>query len=109
MVREGSTLACLAVASAFLASLVAPLGSEAAAVDRAKPDAEVAIEIVVPLPPEGYVLAGLEEAFVRRQAFPSRVAPPPPVVRARVPVGCERVISGLVRSAAASQIASCLT
>lgn len=114
MVRESSTLACLALTSAVLASFVVPIGSEAAAVSRDTSTRERSgFDLVLPTPPDVAVVTGLSAGIqggVRPvEAVPARVESPRPAVRIRVPVGCDRIISGLVRSAAASQIGSCVT
>lgn len=127
MVREGSTLAVLALASALLASFIVPLGSGAVA---AKSDKLVIDAVAAPAGlsmaaqpeigssvVEGFasLSAGMAAAIIlpRRDASTTRIEKAVPVLRdgrrGRVPVGCERVISGLVRSAAASEIASCVT
>ncbi|MDB5590272.1 MAG: hypothetical protein JWR86_797 [Enterovirga sp.] len=116
MVRDVSTLSCLALTAAALAHLAVPLPGAAdpaksffAASARAEPTTPAA-EAVAPL---GVIPLGPLHAAARAPARPAADVPAAPTHRAlprvRVPVGCERVVSGLVRSAAAQQIARCVT
>ncbi|WP_375461257.1 hypothetical protein [uncultured Enterovirga sp.] len=115
MVRDRSSLAVIALASAGLAYIVAPSGLGAAAKEAGSGGPVVATTIETPrqmtLTATGSASGNKGAAepsapvLIRHAA---RIAPKD-TKRVKVPVGCERVISGLVRSAMASQIARCVT
>lgn len=111
MAGRMATMVGLAAISAVLAAFVPGISSEARGVG---PTAGELPGFAPELPPAVHPVAVVAELIGRLPAARPQPASPslpvPSTVRSfRVPVGCDRLVSALARSAAATQVGRCVT
>lgn len=99
MARQSTTIAAIALASAILAAFVPDVSDASASVIGKAGVGHLGLGMAGAGSARMAVIAGPRTANVRPAGQASR----------RIPVGCERLVSPLVRSAYAAQVALCVT